>query len=106
VFPGLISTKRPITTATLAHGLRRIGVPNDEHVTHGWRKTASTLLNESGKWSADAIERALAHQDASGRGIYNIGAYWDERVRMAQWWADYLDILRSGAESMPFRKGA
>jgi integrase len=106
VFPGLISTKRPITTTTLAHGLRRIGVPNDEHVTHGWRKTASTLLNESGKWSADAIERALAHQDASVRGIYNIGAYWDERVRMAQWWADYLDILRSGAEIVPFRKGA
>jgi len=102
VFPGLISKNRPITTTTLAHGLRRIGVPNDEHVTHGWRKTASTLLNESGKWSADAIERALAHQDASVRGIYNIGAYWDERVRMAQWWADYLEALRDGGMILPF----
>lgn len=106
VFPGLISTKRPITTAALALGLRRIGVPNDEHVPHGWRKTASTLLNESGKWSPDAIERALAHKDVSVRGIYNVGSYWDERVRMARWWSDYLDTLRTGAEIVSFKMGA
>jgi hypothetical protein len=46
----------------------------------------------------DAIEPALANRDVSVRGIYNIGAYWEERVRMAQWWADYLDNLRKGAE--------
>ena len=78
----------------------------EDHVTHGWRKTASTLLNQSNQWNPDAIERAIAHKDTSVRGIYNIGAYWDERVRMAQWWADYLDMLRTGAEIVPFRKGA
>lgn len=35
----------------------------DEMTAHGFRAMASTLLTESGKWSADAIERALAHKD-------------------------------------------
>ncbi|GAA0477334.1 hypothetical protein GCM10009096_19020 [Parasphingorhabdus litoris] len=61
---------------------------------HGFRAMASTLLNESGKWSSDAIERALAHKDTNAiRSIYHRGAHWDERVKMAQWWSDYLDRL-------------
>lgn len=66
---------------------------------HGLRATASTLLNESGLWSHDAIERALAHQDHNAvRGIYHRGQHWEERVRMAQWWSDYLDKLKSSQE--------
>jgi hypothetical protein len=53
------------------------------------------MLNESGRWSVDAIERSLAHKDASVRGIYHRGAHWAERVAMAQWWSDYLDELRA-----------
>jgi integrase len=106
VFPGARTLDRPITTATLNAGLRRLGYSGEDHVTHGWRKTASTLLNQSNQWNPDAIERAIAHKDTTVRGIYNIGAYWDERVRMAQWWADYLDTLRTGAEIVPFQKGA
>lgn len=98
VFAGARTVGRPITTATLNAGLRRLGYSGEDHVTHGWRKTASTLLNQSNRWNPDAIERAIAHKDTSVRGIYNIGAYWDERVRMAQWWADYLDLLRNGAK--------
>ena len=56
---------------------------------------ASTLLNESGKWHPDAIERALAHKDTdSVRAAYARGAFWNERVEMAQWWSDYLDSLK------------
>jgi len=106
VFPGARTVDRPISDNTLNAGLRRLGYSGEVHVTHGWRKTASSLLNESGKWSPDAIERALAHKDTSIRGIYNIGSFWAERVEMAKWWADYLDSLRSGAEIVPFRKGA
>ena len=66
---------------------------------HGFRAMASTLLNESGKWNPDAIERALAHgQDSAVRAAYHRGAYWDERVQMAQWWSDYLDALRVGGK--------
>ena len=60
---------------------------------HGFRAVASTLLNESGKWNPDAIERALGHGENNGvQAAYHRGAYWEERVRMAQWWSDYLDI--------------
>jgi len=80
---------------TMNAALRRMGYSGDEMTAHGMRATASTLLNESGLWSQDAIERSLAHQDTNSvRGIYHHGQHWEERVRMAQWWSDYLDELR------------
>ena len=82
---------------TLNAALRRLGYSNDEMTSHGFRSTASTLLNESGKWSVDAIERALAHGDSDNvSAAYHRGAHWRERVLMAQWWSDYLDRLRDG----------
>lgn len=64
---------------------------------------ASNLLNESGKWHPDAIERALAHGDSDKvRAAYHRGAHSKERVEMAQWWSDYLDQLRKGADTLPF----
>lgn len=70
---------------------------------HGWRTTASTLLNESSKWNPDAIERSLAHADGNAvRGTYNRGRYWAERVEMHQWWSNYLDQLRRGGDVVPF----
>jgi integrase len=105
VFPGVRTSRRPMSENTLNAALRRLGYTNDEMTSHGFRSTASTLLNESGKWSVDAIERALAHGDAdSVRAAYHRGAHWDERVRMAQWWSDYLDILRKGGSVVPFRR--
>ena len=79
--------------------LRRLAYSKDQMTSHGWRTTAATLLNESGEWSEDAIERSLAHRDRDAiRGTYNRGNYWDERVRMHQWWSDPLDVLRDGGE--------
>ena len=58
-----------------------MGFTKDEVTAHGFRATASTLLNECGKWNPDAIERALAHGDSNSvRGAYSRGNYWDERV--------------------------
>lgn len=95
VFPSLISSLKPMSENTINMGLRRMGYTNEEMTAHGFRSTASTLLNESGLWSADAIEKALAHKDGdSVRAIYHRGKHWDERVKMAQWWSDYLDELR------------
>jgi len=95
LFPGNRSVLQPISENTLNAALRRLGYTKEEMTAHGFRATASTLLNESGKFSPDAIERALAHQDNDEiRRAYNRGAYWNERVEMAQWWADYLDMLR------------
>lgn len=103
LFPGTRSVLRPISEGTLGAALRRLGYSKDEICPHGFRTTASTLLNESLKFSADSIERALAHEDEDEiRKAYSRGAYWNERVTMAQWWADHLDVLRTGGEVVEF----
>jgi integrase len=102
VFPSVRTKLRPMSENTLNAALRRMGYSNDDMTSHGFRSTASTLLNESGKWSVDAIERALAHGDADTvRAAYHRGAHWQERVLMAQWWSDYLDRLRVGGQVIP-----
>jgi integrase len=99
VFPSIRTRSRPMSENTINAGLRRLGYASDEMTAHGFRAMASTLLNESGQWSPDAIERALAHGDNDKvRAAYHRGAHWKERVEMAQWWSDYLDQLRKGAE--------
>jgi integrase len=98
IFPGLRSAKRPMSENTLNAALRRMGYSKDEMTAHGFRATASTLLNESGKWRPDVIERALAHVEPGKiRRAYNHAEYWEERVAMANWWSNYLDELRAGA---------
>ena len=107
VFPAFYTKLRPMSENTLNSAFRRMGFSNDEITAHGLRSTASTMLNESGKWHPDAIERALAHGDSNAvRGAYNRGNYWDERVRMAQWWSNYLDQLREGGKVIPMKRGA
>jgi integrase len=98
VFPSVRTRTRPMSENTINAGLRRLGYATDEMTAHGFRAMASTLLNESGKWNPDAIERALAHGDTDKvRAAYHRGAHWKERVEMAQWWSDHLDRLRTGA---------
>jgi len=104
VFPGLRSVKRPISENTMNAALRRIGFSQEEATAHGFRSTFSTLANESGKWSENAIEAALAHIEPNAvRRAYARGDYWDERVKMMQWWANYLDTLRKGARVVLFK---
>lgn len=110
VFPSGRTPKRPMSENTLNAALRRLGFTSDEVSAHGFRSTASTMLNEAqdpktGRplWSADAIEKALAHGDADKvRAAYHRGQHWAERVDMAQWWSDHLDTLRKGADVVPF----
>ena len=96
LFPSMRARSRPMSDNTINAGLRRLGYSTDEMTAHGFRAMASTLLNESGLWHPDAIERALAHGDSDKvRAAYHRGAHWQERVQMAQWWSDYLDRLRA-----------
>lgn len=102
VFPSVRSRCDPMSENTINAALRRLGYTGSEMTAHGFRSTASTLLNESGKWSPDAIERALAHKGKDlVRAAYHRGTHWQERVRMAQWWADYLDQLRETKKVIP-----
>lgn len=105
VFPAVSNPKRPISENTMNAALRRLGFGQDEMTSHGFRATASTLLNESGKFSPDAIERALAHQESDAvRRAYARGEHWKERLSMAEWWADHIDALRDGAKIIPLNR--
>jgi integrase len=96
ILPSLRKSTTPLSETTMNAALRRLGYGPTEATAHGFRATASTLLNESGLWSSDAIERQLAHLDKSAvRRAYARGDHWDERVRMMQWWADHLDGLKT-----------
>lgn len=107
VFPAFHTWKRPMSENTMNQALRRLGYTKDEMTAHGWRATASTLLNESGRWNEDAIERSLAHTDRNQiRGTYSRGSYWDERVDMHQWWSDHLDQLRTGGDVVSFESAS
>jgi len=93
VFPSF-SPKKPLSENAINGALRRLGYAG-VMTAHGFRTTASSLLNESNRWNPDAIERALAHSDSNQvRAAYNRTAYWDERVQMMQWWSDELDSLK------------
>ena len=103
VFPSIRTGSRPMSENTINAALRRLGYSSNEMTAHGFRAMASTLLNESGKWHPDAIERALSHRDTDKvRAAYDRGTHWKERVEMAQWWSDYLDQLRKGADIVQF----
>jgi integrase len=96
LFPGLRSYTRPLSDGALGAALRTMGFAQDVHSPHGFRATAATLLNECGEFSVSGIEAALAHQDPDKvRAAYTRGAYWAERVAIAQWWADRCDEMRA-----------
>jgi integrase len=99
VFPAVDSFRRPMSNNTLNAALRRLGYAKDEISVSGFRATASTLLNEMGRWNPDAIERQLAHMEENDvrRAYMHAAEFWNERVEMMQVWADYLDQLRHGS---------
>jgi integrase len=105
VFPGR-NPAVPMSNNTMLFALYRLGFKG-RMSGHGFRSVASSILNESGLWSADAIERQLAHCERNAvRGAYNRAEYLPERKRMMQWWADYLDSITSGSEVIAGSFGA
>ena len=96
-FPSLRSASRCLSENTFNAALRRLGYASDQATAHGFRASFSTMANESRLWSADAIERSLAHEEEkSARRAYARGEHWDERQRMAAWWSERCDQLRLG----------
>ena len=104
IFPSIRSRSRPMSENTLNAALRRLGYTKDQMTAHGFRTTASTLLNEQG-WNRDVIERQLAHVERNAvRDAYNRAEHLPERKKMMQAWADYLDQLAAGAGVVSLNK--
>jgi len=73
--------------------LRRMGYISEGTCSHGFRCSASTILNER-EYEPDVIEAALAHQHKHAtRGTNNRARYWPDRVNLLQDWADFMPSL-------------
>ena len=99
LFPNYRRPNDCMTATTLNRALERMGFNGKDSIgfsAHGFRATASTLLNEQG-YRSDVIERQLAHAERDKvRASYNHAEYMDERKAMMQEWADLIDRLSSG----------
>ena len=83
-----------MSNATILRVIGRIGYKG-RMTGHGFRTLASTALNESQQFNVDAIERQLAHvEDNETRAAYNRAKHKPERIKMMQWWADYISEKR------------
>ena len=104
VFPSARSVARPMSNNAVNAALRRMGYDKDTMTGHGFRAMARTILDEVLHVRPDYIEHQLAHavRDPNGRA-YNRTAHLEERRKMMQTWADYLDRLKASAVVVPFR---
>lgn len=108
LFPNNSTLSRPIGHTTINSIIDRLDIAGARFVPHGFRATASSILNEA-NFRPDVIERQLAHKETNRvRAVYNQAEYAHERREMLQWWADYVDALRGGSTVIPInaRKAA
>jgi len=102
VFPNQNNLTRIMSENTLLYAMYRMGY-HSKATVHGFRATASTILNEMG-FRADVIERQLAHAERNKvRAAYHRSEYLEDRRKMMQDWADYIDGLMTGANVIPLR---
>ena len=104
VFPSVRTHARPMSENTINAALRNAGYDKDTMTGHGFRAMARTILDEVLQVRPDYIEHQLAHavRDPNGRA-YNRTAHLEERRKMMQQWADYLDGLKAGGVVVPFK---
>lgn len=100
VFPGDRSPSKPMSENTLLYALYGLGY-HGRATVHGFRATASTILNEA-RFRSVVIERQLGHVERNQvKAAYDRAAYLEERRKMMQWWANYLDTARGESEVIP-----
>ncbi len=96
IFPNPTAKNREMSNNAILAAYRRMGIEKNEHCGHGWRATARTLLDEELRYPLKMIELQLAHsvKDVHGRA-YNRTTFLEDRHKMMQVWADYLDELKN-----------
>jgi integrase len=105
LFPNAHKPAKYMGVSTINRALEAMGYKG-QFSAHGFRSTASTVLNEQG-FRADLIERQLAHGEKDKvRAAYNQALYLEERRQMMQAWADLIDALRAGNNVIGFRRVA
>lgn len=90
VLPGRGSLTRPFAANALNKALEGLTFDMDPLTIHDLRRTGATLLTERG-FNRDVIEKALSHEPVGIRAVYIVAEYAEQRKKMLQWWADYVD---------------
>lgn len=86
-----LNNKEPMRSESILAVIKRCGYAG-RMTTHGFRSLFSTVVNESNLFNPDAIERQLAHVPQNRiRSAYNRAQYWDERVRLMQWYGEQVE---------------
>ncbi|WP_109391304.1 tyrosine-type recombinase/integrase [Proteus cibi] len=94
IFPSRTNHKKHLSEMAINTMIGRMGY-RGRATGHGFRHTMSTILHEKG-FNTAWIELQLAHVDKNSiRGTYNHALYLEGRREMMQWYADYIDELRS-----------
>ena len=99
---------RPISENTLNQAIKSLGVT--DHVPHGWRSSFSTIANESGLFRREVIELSIAHEKENKvEAAYNRSQLWPERVKLMDWWAEFLcaksdkqEVEKNYSQKFPF----
>jgi len=107
VFPGL-RPGRPMSDGTINKALRTLGYDTRTEITgHGFRAMARTVIAERLHLDPQWIERQLSHRTGERLGeSYDRTQFLDDRRKMMQTWADYLDSLKAGITEMPTKNDA
>ena len=87
-------------TSAIAERARERDLPLEPFTVHDLRRTASTLLHEMG-FNSDWIEKCLAHEERSSRGVYNKAEFEAQRRHMAQEWSNAVDAWEAGRAFTP-----
>ena len=101
LFPSARKDGRCMSENTIRVALRSMGYTNDDMCPHGFRGMASTILYEN-NFPSDFVERQLAHAERNKvKAAYNHAEYLPQRRDMMQWYADWLDGLKSRVATVP-----
>lgn len=107
VFPGQKTWLKPISECTLVNAIKKLGY-SGKHTAHGFRALARTAIREKLEYSADVIEKQLAHESKGPlRATYDRTEFLPQRKKMMQDWADHIDRASAdGAALLEFKRSA
>lgn len=96
IFPSLKNQNAPMSDNTLLGAIRRLGYSKGEFVPHGFRAMFSTIAHEKSSFAHEVIETQLAHSIGNSVSkAYNRAKYLEDRIKLMQWWSDYLNTLKA-----------
>lgn len=98
VFPNQVRPKKHMTNNTVLMALRRMGYQG-KMTGHGFRALAMSTIKEKLGYRHEVVDRQLAHVPANQVDkAYDRAQFLDDRTKMMQEWADYVDVLASGGK--------